>query len=142
MKFKLLLLSMLTVFSLSLSAQGLFKPLPKPDGSYSGKMALSGDSVMNSIRPLVGVTAIVSDGTQLAGGIGIGFQHLKFNQPSQSWIMQYSVSALAFLGSNGTNATFTGGVVVGFLNLFQIGGGYDFTSKRAVLLTGIGIQFN
>jgi hypothetical protein len=56
--------------------------------------------------------------------------------------MQYSVSALAFLGSNGSTASVTGGLVVGFLNLFQVGGGYDFTSKKFVLLTGVGINFN
>lgn len=140
---KLFILLCLITASFSTQAQGLFKPVPKPGSAHNGKFGLAvADSVMNSIRPLVGVTAIVSDGSQLGGGIGIGLQHLKYNQPSQAWVMQYSVSAIAFLGSSGGSATITGGIVVGFLNLFQIGGGYDFTNKRAVLLTGIGINFN
>lgn len=141
MKFKLLLLSMLTVFSLSVSAQ-FFKPIPKPGSTLIGSATAANPLIQNNIRPVFGVTASVSDGATLAGGLGVGWQHNQWDAPSQAWVTQYSVSALAFLGSNGSQADFIGGLAFGFLNFISIGPGYDFTSKKFALLTGVQVHFN
>lgn len=141
MKFKIIIL--LLVIASGCKAQSFFKPLPKP-GYTSGKFSLAGnpaDSVMNSIRPLVGVSAtILNDGTALAGGLGLGFQHNKWNQLSQTWVTQYSVSALLFIDSKGEAIP---SVLLGFANgLLQIGPGYNLGTKQFTLLTGVGIKFN
>jgi len=147
MKFKLLLLVLSVVFATSVSAQSFFKPLPKGQ-AYASKMSLavvdSSKLTMNAVRPVVALSALVSNGTQLAGGVGAGFEHLKWDQPSQSWITVYSISALAFLGTNGSSITGTGGLVFGIPGtngIVGVGPGYDFTGKQFVLLTGVQIQF-
>lgn len=138
MKFKLFLLSILTVISFSCTAQSFFKPLPRPSHSV-GKFGLAADSISNSFRPLIGVSAtIMSDGSTLAGGFGAGFNHAKFDYASQSWITQYSISGLVFLDSK---TSVTGGILFGLANgIFQIGPGYNFTTKQFAVLTGIGIK--
>lgn len=141
---KFLLLALFVIVTASCSAQSFFKPLPKCTVSYAtGRFGLAADSTINVFRPVVGVTAAINDGTQLAGGVGAGFQHLKWDAPSQTWIPQYSISAIAFLGSNtsGTADVIAGGVV-GLLNFVSLGYGYDFTQKKGVFLTGVQIHFN
>lgn len=127
----------------SASAQSFFKPLPKPT-TATGKFVPRAEvttpgTMMNSFRPLVGITASISDGTALAGGIGGGFQHNIFDGPSNSWVTQYSVSGLVFID---TKASIIGGLAFGFLNFINLGPGYDFTTKKFVLLTGVQIKFN
>jgi hypothetical protein len=140
MKIKLFLLSVCVFFATACSAQ-FFSPLPKP-GASSKIGAAAVPTVQNNIRPVVGVTALTSDGTQLAGGFGAGWQHNVWDDASQTWNTQYSLSAIGFLGSNLGKATFTSGAVVGVLNFVSIGYGYDFTDKRSVLITGVQLHFN
>lgn len=140
MKLKLFLLSVCVIFASTVSAQ-FFSPLPKP-GASNKIGAAAVPVVQNNIRPVVGVTALTSDGTQLAGGFGIGWQHNTWDDASQAWVTQYSLSGIGFLGSNLGKATFTAGAVVGFLNFVSIGYGYDFTDKRSVLITGVQLHFN
>lgn len=125
----------------SCAAQQFFKPLPKPSaltGKFAPKAAAAvAPTTMNAFRPLVGVTAIFSDATALAGGVGVGWTHNKFDDASQAWSTQYSISGLAFLD---TKAGVTGAIAFGFLDLFSIGAGYDFTTKKFALLTGITIK--
>lgn len=144
MKFKLLLLSLAVIFSTACSAQ-LFKPLPKPGGSAKfGLAKVAADSTMNSFRPVVAISALVSNGTQLAGGFGFGLGHYRWDASSQSWVTVYSISAIGFLGTNGSSITGTGGLVFGLPGtngIISVGPGYDFTGKQVVLLTGVQIQF-
>lgn len=128
-------------FGFASHAQSLFKPLAKPSQKLSLNSRIANPNIQNSIRPLAGVTAsLFSDGTQLAGGIGVGLQHNVFDQLSQTWITQYSVSALVFVD---TKASAIGGLVLGVANgLIQIGPGYNFATKQFVILTGFGIKFN
>lgn len=140
-----LFLGLLIVTTISINAQSFFKPLPKLNESINGKMGVSSGSVLNSIRPVADITATVSNGAQLAGGIGIGFQHNQWDASSQTWITEYSISGLIFLGTNGNKITTTTGLVVGIPGtngIIQLGYGYDFTGKQPVLLTGVGIKFN
>lgn len=141
MKFKLLLLSFAIIFSTACTAQ-FFKPIPKPGHLAAGKFGLASDSVQTGFRPVVGVTAILSNGTQLAGGVGVGWQSNKWDIASQTWVNQYSISGIAFLGSNGSSATISAGLVVGFLNFISLGPIYDFTSKKFGLATGVQLHFN
>lgn len=121
-------------------SQSMFKPLAKPSGKV-GVAGVANPNIQNSIRPLAGVTAsYFSDGTQLAGGIGVGFQHNVFDVPSQTWTTQYSISGLVFVD---TKASAIGGLVLGVANgLIQIGPGFNFGTKQFVILTGFGIKFN
>ena len=149
---KLRILILVIVISNTVHAQSFFKPIPKPTQNemfkaraliqLSDSVAVSSTQVnmaQNSFRPVASVTASISDGTALAGGVGISFQHNTFDSPSQTWVTQYSVAAIAFLD---TRASLVGGLVLGFLNYVQLGPGYDFTTKKVVLLTGVTIKFN
>lgn len=145
MKFKLLLLSLAVIFSVSCSAQSFFNPLPKPSHLAAGKFGLAADSVQTSIRPVLNISATFSDGTSLAGGAGLGVQHNKWDVTSQTWVTQWSVSAIGFLGTNGTKISGTAAVVFGIPGtngLVNIGPGYNVTNGVWVLATGAIIKFN
>lgn len=140
---KLLILASVLLFSMSASAQ-FFKPKALPTAQNKFGATVTNQFVKNFFKPIIGVTALVSNGTQLAGGAGIAFQHDKFDAASNSWVISYSVSALGFLGTGGGKITGTGGLVFGIPGtggIVQIGPGYDFTNKQIVLLTGVGINF-
>lgn len=144
---KVLSFVLLLALACSANAQGFFKPLAKPTHQWarfsdSAVAVAATPIIQNHFRPVASVTASISDGTQLAGGFGIGFQHNKFDAASQAWVTQYSISAIGFLGSNGVKATGTAGLVFGFLNFISIGPGYDFTTKKLVFLTGVQLHFN
>lgn len=138
-KFVILFLSI--GFAANLHAQSFFKPLPKPGTKISLKSGSTLTTVQNSIRPLAGVTAsLFGDGTQLAAGVGISWQHLTFDTPSQTWTTQYSISGLMFLD---TKAAIITGLVFGVANgLIQIGPGINWQTKQLVILTGVGLKFN
>lgn len=145
---KLLILAALVLITSACSAQGFFKPLPKGPAYASNKMSLtivdSSNLTMNSIRPVVAISAMVSNGTQLASGAGAGFGHYRWDPASQSWVTVYSISAVAFIGTTGSSITGTGGLVVGIPGtngILGAGIGYDLTSKSVVALTGVQIQF-
>lgn len=141
MKLKLLFLASAVFFSTVCTAQ-FFQKTPVPGAAEVKLGAAAAPTVQNFIKPLIGVSASVSNGTQLAGGVGISFQHSKSDPTTNSWVIQYSISALGFLGTNGSKITGTGGLVFGVPGtggLIQIGPGYDFTMKNLVVLTGVGI---
>lgn len=142
MKCKILFAAILFI-SIGANAQ-FFKKSAIPPRSYSlVEGATTAPTTQNFIKPLIGVSASVSNGTSLAGGIGVSFQHSKDDATTNSWVIQYSISALGFLGTNGTKISGTGGLVFGIPGtggLIQIGPGYDFTQKQLVLLTGVGIS--
>lgn len=142
MKFKLLLLVFSIAFSFSCSAQTFFKPLPKP---ASAKFGLSLDSIVKSIRPVVVLSATVSDGAQLAGGAGLGYQANKWDAASQSYITQWSLSAVGLIGTTGTKLTGTAALILGVPGtngLIGLGGGYDLTQGRWVFVPTVQIKFN
>lgn len=142
---KLFLLSVCVVFASTVSAQSFFKPLPKPSHLAAGKFGLATDSVQTSIRPVLNISATFSDGTSLAGGAGIGVQHNKWDVTSGTWITKWSVSAIGFLGTNGTKISGTAAIVFGIPGtngLVNIGPGYNLTNGVWVLATGAIIKFN
>lgn len=92
----------------------------------------------NFIRPAIGITASISDGTTLAGGVGVSFEHDKWDAAGNAWSPQYSIAGIAFLDSK---ASIIGGVAVGVLGLFNVGVGYNFTAKGWVFMPGVQIKF-
>jgi hypothetical protein len=136
---KYLLLLALIAISFSSQAQ-FFQKSPVPGAS--AKFAAVAPTTQNFIKPIIGVTASVSNGASLGGGVGISFQHSKSNAATNSWDIQYSISGIAFLSTNGTKISGIGGLIFGIPGtggLIQIGPGYDFGNKQVVLLTGVGI---
>jgi hypothetical protein len=127
------------------NAQSPFKPKPLPtfDKTHSLELgAASAPLTQNFWRPVVGITASVSNGSALAGGFGISYQHNKWDSASQSWAIQYAFSGVAFIGSSGTKVTGIGGIVIsipGTNGIISLGPGYDFTQKQLVFLTGVTI---
>lgn len=144
MKLKFLFLILSVVFSISCSAQNGFfgpKPPPYPGGRFS-LSATAVDSTHNFFKPTINVSATFSNGTSMAGGIGIQWQHDKANAATNTWVIQYSVSAIAFLTVNASKIGGTGGLVIGIpgtAGIIQLGGGYDFTNKQFVAITGAAI---
>lgn len=147
MRIKLFLLAFSLIAVASCSAQSFFGPFPKGP-AYARKMSLSvvdsSNLTMNAVKPVVVISALVSDGTELAGGFGAGFGHYIWNEVSQSWVTVYSISAVAFLGTNGSKITGTGGLVFGIPGTngtLGAGPGYNITLKQWSLLTNVIIQF-
>lgn len=133
-------------FMFSAGAQSVFspKPLPVEKMSIKAGAAIASPVTQNFFRPIVGVSASVSNGTQLAGGFGFSFQHDYLDVASNTWAIRYEISALGFLGVGQGKISGTGGIVFGIPGtngLIQIGPGYDFTNKQVVLLTGTAINF-
>lgn len=144
MKFKLIILASVLFFAMSASAQSFFGPKALPTGGTKLGISASNPLVQNFVKPIIGITASVSSGAQLSGGVGVAFQHDKFDNASNSWVIQYSVSGIGFLGTDGSKITGTGGLVFGIPGtngLIQAGPGYDFTNKKVVILTGVAINF-
>jgi hypothetical protein len=144
---KLILLTLITISFFASNAQsGFFEPLSKPEHRDGiSKLGISLDSIVKSIRPVAVLSATVSDGAQLAGGAGFGYQSNKWNSATQSYITQYSISLVGLLGTTGTKLTGTGGLVIGVPGtngLIGIGGGYDFTLKQWVFISGVQLKFN
>jgi len=131
MKFSILLLVIGLGISSCASAQ-FFGPKPTPYQSGSLKLG----------APIIGVSASVSTGTSFLGGFGVSFQHDKADAASNTYVPQYTISAVGFIGTNGTKITGTAGLIVGIpgtSGIVQVGPGYDFTQKQLVLLTGVSI---
>ena len=140
------LLLVILIFASGAMAQSFFKPLPKPKfDKFSLSATDSSNLTQNAIRPVVAISAITSTGESLGAGAGAGFEHLRWDVASQSWVTVYSISALAFIATNGTKITGTGGLVFGIPGtngLVAAGVGYDFSNKVVVLLTGVNLQFH
>jgi hypothetical protein len=148
MKLKLFIIALISFTAINASGQSFFKPLPKMHEYLANHLSLavvdSSDLTMNAFRPVVAISASVSNGTSLASGFGIGLEHLKWDQASQSWLTVYSISALGFLTTNGSSIGGTAGLVFGIPGtngLISVGPGYDVTGKQIVFLSGVQIQF-
>lgn len=146
MKLKLLLLSfILCIVTVGVGhAQSFFKPLPKPAAFSAGKFSLASDSVMGTFRPVVAISASLSNGASLSSGLGVGYERLKYDATSQAWVTQYSIAALGFISTNGNAIGGTAGLAIGIPGtngLLSVGPGYDFTGGKWVFMTGAQIQF-
>lgn len=141
---KYLFLLLIAFVSVGVVNAQFFMPNPRPYANTELKMGATAPNplIKNFIKPIIGISASVSDGTQLAGGFGVSFQHDKADAASNTYVIQYSISVLGFLGTNGSKITGTGGLVFGIpgtSGIVQVGPGYDFTFQKLVLLTGVAV---
>jgi hypothetical protein len=147
MKFKLLLLSIMTVFSLSCSAQ-FFGPKERPytpGGELKWRLsATPTPPTKNFVKPIISVSATFSNGASLAGGFGIAFQHTKADSASNTYVTQWQAALIAFLTVNASKIGGVGGFVVsipGTAGMISPGIGYDFTNKGVVFITAATFGF-
>ncbi len=136
-----ILLTILTFLVLTNFVNAQFigpKALPEKRINARALGATEAAITKNFFRPAIGITASISDGTAIAGGIGISFEHDRWNDAGQAWAPQYSLAAIAFLNSRGS---FIAGVAIGVLGLINVGVGYDFVTKGAVFMPGVQIKF-
>jgi hypothetical protein len=116
-------------------------PVPYPGGRFS----LSADSsalTKNFFKPAINISATFSDGTSAAGGVGVSWQHDKADAASNSYVIQYSFSAIVWLTVDTSKVGGTGGIVVsipGTAGMVNIGGGRNFTAGKWVAITGVNI---
>lgn len=131
-------------FAIGANAQlPIFNPPSKPRLTAFGASAVP--LVVNNIKFISEVSGVVSDGTQLAGGMGLALLHDKFVDSTQGYLTQWSVGIAGWLGV-GTNGLIsgTGGIVFGVPGTngkIGIGGGRDFTAGKWVLITGVQFKF-
>ena len=91
------------------------------------------------------LSATVSDGAGLAGGAGFGYQSNKWDAATQSYITQWSVSAVGLLNVQGSKLSGIAALIAGVPGtngMIAIGGGYDFTQGRWVFVPTVQIKFN
>ncbi len=131
---KFLSLSAIVFLFASCAHAQFFKKDPLPVHKAAVSAGAPVPLIQNSWHPLVGVTALISDGTTLAGGLGVGFFHRTWDDPSQSWNTQYSISGLAFLDTKGSA---TGAIALGLFNIISVGPSYNFTTKKFGVITGV-----
>jgi hypothetical protein len=145
MKVKLIIAALL--ITASVNAQSFFGPLPKAN-VYSDKLGItvvdSSKLSMNAFKPVVAVSALVSDGTELSGGAGVAYSHYVWDQASQSWVTIWYVGAVGFLGTTGSTITGSAGIIGGIPGtngIIGIGPLYNLTTKKFGLATGVTLQF-
>jgi hypothetical protein len=143
----LLLAALACSLSLSMNAQGFFKPLPKPGSGM--RAAMVGSSVFGTnawnLRPVVGAVMYTLPGNQGMTGAGISYQLDTYDAAAQSWQSVITFNLLVYTGvklSAPGKQLFVGvGPSVGFLNdAIMVGAVYDGNQVSASV--SYGINFN
>lgn len=152
---KILMLLLCVAFSLSTSAQKIYKGIPpvggtvtfevEVDGSLK-QVTLSPDSTIHAIRPIANLVGYAEPGNVLQTGVGISWQSLTWNSTTQKWYSNYSVSGLIWYGTP-TGSSSIGsasyGFTVGILNnIILLGPAYNPALKKVQVIVGIGISLN
>lgn len=146
---KLILLLLVIVSTVTISAQGFFKPIPKDlfTAEPTADRTFKGTSIW-LVRPAVTVTAIQWNWDKEAKqfnptafnstGLGIGYQHfVPVSATDPTPYSNYGANILLLLGGDISGAvTFTG---LGIINLGVL---YNFTLKQPGILLGIQMRFN
>lgn len=161
MKLKIIVLMLLAscVIIHNSMAQSFFKPVPKVKATAmryntgnpfaAPRTALPAvapkDSTMNAIRPILNVAAYAEPGNILMAGAGISYQHLRFDQPSQKWYCEWSVSGMGWAGGSVAPSTpaqaVSYGIMFGILNN-MIMAGPALNGKKLQAVVSIGISLN
>lgn len=151
---KLLVILLLSTLSIGVMAQGSWSRFGKiTRGTPATELVkgVDGGTVNWYFQPAVNFTAIKWDFNKeektfqnssfTAAGVGLGIQH--YSNVNEKLVPDYGLDLLVMLNtSEVTNKTGFG--LAGTVNIFGLaglGGGYDFTSKHAYLLTGVQITF-
>lgn len=131
--------------------RGFFKPMPK---SFEVTRDYRQSTSVWYFRPVVTLTAVRFDYIHEEGkpfevssfsnvGAGISYQH--FIGVEGTPYNNYGFSAIVLFNQNPLDTQEAGIAVAGTANLWQywnVGAGYDFSSKRVFLLTGVTYSFN
>lgn len=153
MKFKALLISLLFISTIS-QAQSLFKPIAKPAAvvnqhpSFAPRAlapTATTDSTLNAWRTTAAAVYGIP-GNIAMGGVGLAYQHLKYDYTNTRWQAQWSVGAYAFAGGSVAPSTpadiMSVGILAGFYNdLIRVGPIYNMNGKFS-LGVSVGINFN
>lgn len=143
--------ALLLTFQISFG-QSFFKPIPKvkaPTVSlFSRVMGASltpADSTINAIRPTAAISAYAEPGNILMAGVGIAYQHLKYDYTNVRWQSQWSVGIYGFAGGSVAPQTpsdlISVGILAGFYNdLIRVGPIYNMNGKFGAAIS-IGINF-
>lgn len=102
--------------------------------------------VMNAWRPTATIAAYTYPGNMLMTGVGYGFQHLKYNDTTSKWIIQYSIQGMVFAGGQVTPSIapyniISYGVMVGILNN-AIMVGPVLNGNKVLIAAAVAIPFN
>jgi len=146
MKFKLILISLLLASSFA-NAQ-FFGPKPKPY-TPGGELKWGLSTALTPatkffVKPLISVSATFSNGASLGGGAGVSFQYCRADSASNTYVIKWAISPIAFLTVNSNKLGGVGGIVIsvpGTAGLINVGGGRDFTNNAWVFITGAGFTF-
>ena len=155
---KLLLILMALLFTASLSAQSIFKPIPKPVSKAANRFSRAVpatqviDSTLTSVRPVAIAAAYGYESggiSTLMAGTGLGLKHLVYDSTSKKWASQYSFNLIAWaqgqVAPSGTinPFAFSFGPTVGFLNdNIMVGGAWDFTHGKPMMVISFSIPTN
>lgn len=144
------------IFTASLSAQSIFKPIPKPKTPNRFTRAIGAtpavDSSLTSVRPVAIAAAYGYESggiSTLMAGTGLGLKHLVYDHTSQKWASQYSFNLIAWaqgqVAPSGTinPFAFSFGPTVGILNdNIMFGGAWDFTHGKPMMIISFSIPTN
>jgi len=149
MKFLSVVVSLLFVANVSFG-QSFFKPLPKvahPSNTFGARalVATPTDSTLNAWRPTA-TAAYAEPGNIAMAGVGLAFQHLKWDVTNMRWQSQWSIGAYGFAGGSVAPQTpsdiISLGVLFGFYNdLIRLGPIYNTNGKFGAAIS-IGVNFN
>jgi hypothetical protein len=144
---KLLIFSIIALLTISVSAQNLFRPIPK---DYFSQKAL-GDNSHWIPRLNVGIEAIsygknpetkVLEVTPLSAlCFGIGMLHYKQTADGPFNDFGLNLMYLQLTNKVGSGVGLYGTYNTGQIGLLNIGGHYDFTVKQFFLDTGVTFHF-
>lgn len=134
--------------------QSFFERVPKPfdhtvNPGVMGVAPAPGEPTeMNAVRPVTNIAAYAEPGHILMAGVGVSYEHLRYDTPSARWKSTWSISALTWAGAglapNGTEdkpSAVTYGLMAGFFNnLIMLGPAIN--NGKLIVAVGIGINLN
>lgn len=158
---KLFLLLSILIISIGANAQGMLKPIPKPQLSYrvtapvfdsSGNIVPppTNAATLNAFRFLGSIAAYGEPGSVAMAGLGYGYQHLVFDPAANKYICQWSINAVAWAGGSVAPSTPSSIISVGPMigienNLIMVGAAYNpglQNGSKIMATISIGISFN
>jgi hypothetical protein len=143
---KYVLFVLLTLFVGQVFSQSIMKPVPKP-GTVSFRAAANlkaNDSLLTAFRPTAVITGYGFPGNILMAGVGISWEHLKYDFVKMKWVSRYSIAAVGMAGGSVAPQTVaaitTVAILVGILNnAVNAGVGYNGNKLLAVVSVRINL---
>lgn len=150
MKFKLFLCATLLVWAIASDAQSMLYSVPKPvqvtrNPFIRATTLATPDSTLNVFRA-TSAAAYGVPGNIAMAGIGISYQHMKYDYTNVRWQTQWSIGGYGFAGGSVAPKSpadiITGAVLFGFYNdLIRVGPGINMNGNLMGVVS-VGINFN